>query len=317
MGPYEFCPDVGCSPTAIDFGDVDREGESPPVTVTVTNSGQASLTLGSVGLGGNDWQVFEIRNDNAANATILPGGSATFDVLMVPTSNPAAPAGDKTAYVTIVTNDPGQATISVMLSGRSVDKPPVPPNINPTGGTLGTLVTIKGSDFGTKKPRVWLEYTAASGRTKKAKLKVATWSDTEITAYVKKKLATGVYPLMVQRKEKGAPAVEIADFTIARPEVHSLAAADGRPGTRVTMKGGLFGPKQAKFKVYFDYTDAKGRAKKKKLKIDKSTMSFQPASGISELVFYIPKLPGVTGKIRVRNKIGEFSVDGTVTIEAD
>jgi len=44
-------------------------------------------------------------------------------------------------------------------------------------------------------------------------------------------------------------------------------------------------------------------------------MSFQPNSGISQLVFLIPKLPGVTGKIRIRNKIGEYTVAEGVTVE--
>ncbi|MEN8149683.1 MAG: choice-of-anchor Q domain-containing protein [Planctomycetota bacterium] len=317
MGPYEFCPDVSWSPAAIDFGDVDRLGESPPVTVTVLNRGQAPLAVGTVGWSGDDWQVFEIRNDNVGNTTILPYGSATFDVVMVPANNPTAALGDKTAYAFVSTNDPDDISFSIALTGRSIEVPPPPPSINPTGGTLGTLVTIRGSDFGTKKPRVWLAVETPTGKVKKSKLKVATWSDAEITAYVKKKTATGAYPLMVQPKEKGAEAVEVGVFTIAAPEIHSLAAADARPGTRVTMKGGLFGPKQARVKVYFDYTDSKGRARKKRLRIDKSTMSFEPKSGISELVFLLPKLPGVTGDIRIRNRIGEFTFEDSVTIEGD
>jgi hypothetical protein len=273
--------------------------------------------VGNVGLGGDDWQVFEVRNDDAGSTTIPPGGSATFDIVMVPANNPAAPPGDKTADVSVTTNDPTRKLFSVMLSGQLVEKIPPSPALNPTGGTLGTLVTIRGSDFGAKKPRVWFEYEDANGKAKRAKLKVATWTDTEITAYVKKKMATGAYPLIVQAKEKGAEAVRIADFTIAGPVIQSLFDADGRPGTRVTMKGGLFGPKQAKVKVFFDYTDAKGRAKRKRVKVDKSRMTFEADSGISELIFLIPKLPGITGKIRIRNRIGEYSFEDSVTIGVD
>ena len=47
-------------------------------------------------------------------------------------------------------------------------------------GTIGTRFSIAGSEFGIKKPRVYIEYEQRPGAFRKVYSKVESWSDTSI-----------------------------------------------------------------------------------------------------------------------------------------
>jgi hypothetical protein len=107
-------------------------------TVTVTNDGCSSLTIGSITLGGTNAGEFAIQNDNVSGQTLAPGASATVQVVFSPTS-----AGAKTATLSIPSNDPDEATVNVALSGTGTqaaqEQRPGTSGIRTVTGTQGQL----------------------------------------------------------------------------------------------------------------------------------------------------------------------------------
>ena len=88
---------------------------SAPSTISITNRGLIDLVVGSITVTGSDQSEFKIINDNASNQTILPNGSKTFDVIFNPLS-----AGQKTASISIPTNDLNRPILSVDLTGMGI-----------------------------------------------------------------------------------------------------------------------------------------------------------------------------------------------------
>jgi hypothetical protein len=89
---------------------------SPPQTITISNTGTAALTIGSVSLSGADAGMF--AQTNSCVSPIPPAGSCTVSIVFDPNS-----AGSKSALVSITSNvavNPG-----VTLSGLA--GPPAPP----------------------------------------------------------------------------------------------------------------------------------------------------------------------------------------------
>jgi len=77
--------------------------------------GNADLVVGTINITGTNANQFAIQNDNVSNETIIPGGSATLQVVFTPTST-----GAKSATLNIPSNDPAEATVLVSLSGSGV-----------------------------------------------------------------------------------------------------------------------------------------------------------------------------------------------------
>ena len=103
-------PAVSLSSTSLNFGNQLVGVASAPQTVTVTNSGNADLHIGSLGITGD----FGLSNDNCSSATVAPGNSCTFDVIFQPLST-----GAKTGTVTIP-SDGTNAPNFVSLDGSGV-----------------------------------------------------------------------------------------------------------------------------------------------------------------------------------------------------
>jgi hypothetical protein len=305
MGPYEFCADVEVDPEDTDVGAVEVGMESAPVTVTVSNLGQAPLTVGTVTLSGPAAGDFEIRNDGVSGKSIPAGGSETFDVVFKPGST-----GTKEASADVPSDDPDTPTLSSTFLGVATMAP-----IHPKMGVIGTVVTLEAeSGFGTKKPKVWLAYTdPKKGKTKKKSLKVQTYSDTMVTCYMSAKLPDGRYELYIQ--PKGGEPHYLGAFDIASPEAGTLSANTAAPGATIDVTGKHFGDKKAKPTVYFVYNDPKkGKEKKKKCKVVKNSLTFDPATGDSALKIVVPKVPDVTGVLRLTNRHSSVILSGDFVV---
>lgn len=113
LGPP--APDIDVSPTSIDFGNVQVNSPSSPQTVTVSNVGNADLTVGTITITGTNANEFSIQNDYCSGQKIVAGGSATLEVVFTPTSE-----GAKSASLFIPSNDPDEPTVTVALSGTGV-----------------------------------------------------------------------------------------------------------------------------------------------------------------------------------------------------
>jgi len=103
-------PDIDVTPTSLGFGDV-IVGNSKELSVTVSNSGNANLTVNSVATSGANAGEFSLFN----GCTIVePGNSCTVTVTFTPTT-----AGSKTATLSIKSDDPDEATVDVSLAGNA------------------------------------------------------------------------------------------------------------------------------------------------------------------------------------------------------
>ena len=96
----------------------------------------------------------------------------------------------------------------------------------PSEGTIGTEITITGSGFGDNKGKVLIGGVAA---------KVTSWTDTRITATVKK-VPLPVGPLDVPITTKTKEIIPLPDdFTVRDPELDtSLTHRAASPETRLS-----------------------------------------------------------------------------------
>ncbi len=134
------------------------------------------------------------------------------------------------------------ASLAAAGHAQSID------TVEPASGSIGTLITITGSDFGTAKPKVWL---SQEGSKKKRRLKVTSSSDVEIIAELKKG-EIGDFDVNVQPKGKGALiATEEEGFEIPLPTFDTLdpVGAELAPGTAAVLGGVDFGSRKPRLKV--------------------------------------------------------------------
>ncbi len=164
-------------------------------------------------------------------------------------------------------------------------------DVSPDNGTLGSVLTITGSGFGSAKPKVFLQ---AEGAKKKYALKVTAFADDAITAEVRKAVQ-GDLTLNLQPKIKGAAAASAA-FTVNTPGVTLLNPTGGLPNAEIQLTGTDFGNKKLKVLI--------NGKKAKVLTSDQTSATFR-----------IPKsVPSGEWMVEVQNKIGEASADTGLVI---
>jgi len=112
IGNSSPTPGVSLNPTSLDFGTVQVGTPSSPQTVTVTNSGSASLTISTIAISGTNASDF--AQTNTCTAVIAPGGTCTISVTFTPGAS-----GSRSGSVTITDNAPNSPQ-SVPLSGTGV-----------------------------------------------------------------------------------------------------------------------------------------------------------------------------------------------------
>lgn len=105
-------PVIGVSPDEHDFGVVNVDQSSDPVTFTVTNQGTADLPVGTITLGGTDADAFTISADEVSGQTLAPEEGRTLEVQFEPTES-----GTRTAFLEIPSDDPQLAVQEVALTG--------------------------------------------------------------------------------------------------------------------------------------------------------------------------------------------------------
>jgi len=77
------------SPASVDFGSQALGSTSASKTVTFSDTGSASIALGSASLGGANPGDFAITSDGCSGTTIAPSGSCAVNVAFVPTATGA------------------------------------------------------------------------------------------------------------------------------------------------------------------------------------------------------------------------------------
>jgi len=141
-----------------DFGNVQVDEESSPVTFTITNEGGAgALDLSIYNIDVVDLDVDDFSVDTSMTAeSVKEGESTTFDVLFEPMS-----AGAKQATISISSNDPDTEsyTFTVTGTGTKIPAPDILVKVKDTGEDL-----LAGSgifDFGI----IWTGSTASESFT--------------------------------------------------------------------------------------------------------------------------------------------------------
>jgi len=183
-----------------------------------------------------------------------------------------------------------------MESGGVVPPPPQPPE-----GTIGTVIRMNGSSFGTKKGKVLIGSAAA---------KVLTWDDGAITCNVTKvPLPAGAYAVTInpQPYKTHPPLIFSSGFIVKNPEIVLMSSDHGIPDTEVIITGNFVSTKKGK--VYLEYLD-NGQIKKKNCKI--TYWHMDPNNGASEVRFIVPKLNSENCTLKVTNKVGTAQTAFTV-----
>jgi hypothetical protein len=120
-------PAISLSSAALSFGTQSVGSSSTAQTVTLTNSGQAALTLGALTLGGAASGDFTRTGTCAPGATVAASGSCTIQMSFAPTA-----VGTRSGTLTIASNaNNGNGVVS--LSGSGVQ---YLISVNPTAATL-------------------------------------------------------------------------------------------------------------------------------------------------------------------------------------
>ena len=102
-------PALSLEPASLEFGSVNRWASSS-LPVTITNNGQATLSISSISFSGASASQFS----SGSCSSVPAGGNCTVTVTLTPDSG-----GLKSASLSIASNDPVTPTAQVALSGSS------------------------------------------------------------------------------------------------------------------------------------------------------------------------------------------------------
>jgi hypothetical protein len=103
---------VTLSPTSLGFPTT-KAGRTSTLTLTVTNSGTAALSLTGASISGTNASNFRIGADGCTGKTVAVGATCTISVNFTPTVK--APAVTLTATLSLVDN---AGTQTVQLTGK-------------------------------------------------------------------------------------------------------------------------------------------------------------------------------------------------------
>jgi hypothetical protein len=166
---------------------------------------------------------------NSAVVTFLPNWPVTDQM-------PVVPAGVGTANIS-ATLDGISSSTTVTVTMPLTPAPPMVTGVSPTGGEVGTQVTISGSGFGTSQGSgtAWLGTTLAS---------VVSWCDSQVVAVVASGSSSGVAQI-----QQGSPSNSVP-FAVNTASVTGISPTTGLPGTPVTISGSGFGAVQGSGQVW-------------------------------------------------------------------
>jgi hypothetical protein len=102
---------ISIDPTSKSYGAI-NVGSTSAQTFTVTNSGTASLLIGTVAISGTNAAEFVKGTDTCNGQTVAASGTCTIQITFTPSS-----AGSKSATLTVPSDDPDTPGLAVALTG--------------------------------------------------------------------------------------------------------------------------------------------------------------------------------------------------------
>jgi hypothetical protein len=124
-------PAVSVSVTTLSFGTTSVGQKSAAQSVTLTNSGEAPLTLASLTLGGSSVGDFVLGGNCTTGATVATGGACAMQLTFAPTA-----VGARSATLTVASNAANGSPV-VTLSGSGVQYAIA---VNPASAALQSTV---------------------------------------------------------------------------------------------------------------------------------------------------------------------------------
>ena len=176
--------------------------------------------------------------------------------------------------------------------------------VTPIEGTIGSVLTINGSDFGAKKGKVFINGTAA-------KIARDGWEPEQITCAISKPPlpADVAHPVSVVVNKVPTPID--GTFILRLPSLDVLLVTSGAYPEPIRVTGRFFGIKKGKAYLYNPATE-----KKKNLKVTDWKMN--ESTGVSELTFVVPKpsksFPAGTYQLQISNKVGHATTSPEFTV---
>lgn len=134
-------PEAEVTPATLDFPETAVGARSAPATLTLTGTGTAPLSVGTVKLGGTAPQDFEIIADGCSGKEFATKKECRIRVVFEP-----AAAGQRDAALTIPGNT-AEGIRSVRLSGTAIPAAPLPDltlAATPAGNRLNIVITNSG-----------------------------------------------------------------------------------------------------------------------------------------------------------------------------
>jgi hypothetical protein len=120
IGAIEFVPELAppalsLSTSLLAFGDVEPGGSSPAQSISVTNTGEIALAVGTVSLAGSDPADFAIVSDACSGQSVAPTATCALQVRFQPAS-----AGLKSAELRLPSNDPSGTGVVALEASSGV-----------------------------------------------------------------------------------------------------------------------------------------------------------------------------------------------------
>ena len=107
--------------------------------------------------------------------------------------------------------------------------------VTPIVGTIGTPVTIVGSNFGTTQGTSTVQFNGVLATS------ITSWSSSQILAAVPSAAPNGTGPVVVTVNSISSPITAGAQFTVINPVITSLEPPSGPPAGIITINGSGFG----------------------------------------------------------------------------
>jgi hypothetical protein len=150
VATYDGAPSDTISPASLAFPSQLINTTSAPQTVTLTNSGQATLTIGSIVLGGTNAADYKITS-NTCGSTLNAGAKCTITATFTPSA-----LGARSASITITDNACGSPhAIPLTGKGTEITLTPSPANFGTqTVGTTSAPVSVTVKNNGTTSIKV-------------------------------------------------------------------------------------------------------------------------------------------------------------------
>lgn len=132
------------SPTSIAFPDTAATFTSQPQTITIQNSGSASVTFNSIAITGANASDFAISS-NACTSSLAGGSTCTVQVTATPSAN-----GARNAYLAIDSTSPDSPQyVALSVNGTAPSAGPVTLTSSASFSVLGALIDLTLSNTGT------------------------------------------------------------------------------------------------------------------------------------------------------------------------